>query len=127
MNVKGSGNPAWVRNALSVALAYVLLLQVVIAGIAAERMSFAAIGAPDGLCTSAATQTDHEPAQPLNHSDCCAICAFHGLAPVLPAPVGFIVPWFSAHSSRNNPSASRVAPKSERHDPRSSQGPPLTA
>lgn len=127
MKTKGGGTAAWLRNAFSIALAYALLLQVAFAGIAAERMSLAAISGQDSLCISASPEAGHDPAPALDHRACCAICAFHGLTPLLTRPDGLIVPGLSVHAADNRPTALLLLRPNARHEPRTSQGPPLTA
>lgn len=113
----------WAHGAAAVALAYAFVLQLVLAGLAAERMIFAAADA-HVLCTDATGSGGHDtPGAPerLSH---CVICAFAAVAPVLPERAGVALP----------PANGAVAPRhavpaarpraGDRHEPRSSQGPP---
>ncbi|MFG1377469.1 hypothetical protein [Xanthobacter autotrophicus] len=124
---RGSGTAIRLRNAFSIVLAYALLLQVIFTGMAAERMSFAAMGGQDVLCVSAGSDADRVPALPPDHRTCCAVCAFEGLTPLLAQPVGLIVPQLSVHAADQTLAARLVLARNARHEPRTSQGPPLTA
>lgn len=117
------------RGAFSVVLAYAFLLQVIVAGLAAERMTFAAMDSgAQILCASGQGDSSHGPGQPdADHSACCALCAFSSVSPLVPvaatagAPVA--VPGPAIHS-RNE---ARPEPGLDRHEPRTSQGPPPNA
>lgn len=119
----------WARGAFSIVIAYAFLLHLVMAGIATERMAFAAPGAVDMLCVADASgppgDGGERPSRPaLSH---CIICSFAKLAPLLPAPA--TVPERSA-SVRAAPAVllrGAVPPRQAWRLPRSSQGPPRTA
>lgn len=121
----------WGRGAFCVWLAYAFVLQLFVAGIAFERSGGAAMAnAADGrvLCAGNTGTPDDRPMSPqADHSVCCALCAFHSLAPILPVaadagrPVATpAIAWRAAVAAAEG--TGRV-----RREPRSSQGPPLGA
>lgn len=116
------------RGALSVGLAYALLLQLVVAGLAFERSSTISMAADANsgiLCVRGVDGPSQTPVAPqADHSVCCALCAFHSLAPLLPDVAGAGTPLASDGEAGPQPVASIETSGQYRREPRSSQGPP---
>lgn len=119
------------RGAVGLALAYALVFQLVFAGAVAERMSVAGMaGTEAALClpskdgpASGGTDQDRP-----SHLSRCAICAFAALTPPLPAPAAAVAAPISHHARPAALALAQAAPLgTTRHDPRTSQGPPLGA
>lgn len=129
--MKRGTSTAWLRGAFSIALAYLLVLQLVLAGFAAERMALAdgsglgAICAPNGTTQDAAAPPGHDdPAGGQDHASYCAICAFHALGSLLPDRITPAAP-APMHARAPAPIPQRLATHGlDRRNPRSSQGPP---
>lgn len=120
-----AGAARWGRGALGVLLTYALFIQLVFAGMVAERMAFAA-SAVDPICAAdghggGADGTDTGTAA---HGQACVVCAFAGLAPPLPARVSSTLPAV-APCAIHQPVPSHTAAEARPDpSPRSSQGPP---
>lgn len=121
----------WIRGALSVVLAYAFLLQLVVAGLAFDRsgaMDMAAGTDGSVLCIGTADGQGGDPSMPqTDHSVCCALCAGHSPAPLLPAVAGAGMPVASDHRPGALPLAGIERTGRDRREPRSSQGPPPVA
>lgn len=114
------------RGATSIALAYVFLLQVFLAGLAVSQMAFAATSDSTWVCrggTSAGGPGG--PAEsPGEHAACCDLCAFSATSPLLPPPLATGLPERRVVAADLLRPGRTFAPPVARHEPRSSQGPP---
>lgn len=122
------------RGAFGVLLAYAFLLQVIVGGLATERMTFAAMdGASPSLCASIQNNSHAKPGHSgpgqtdADHYACCPLCAFSLLSPLLPMSVAAGQPVAAPLPAARSGMESPPAPGLERYEPRTSQGPPLNA
>jgi hypothetical protein len=120
---------AWLRGAIGVVAAYVLALQTLLAGIVATQMAVGDPANPFVICYGSGDNGSTESApldKPRAHVDHanCAICTFAASSPPIPR---------SPAIARITVAVSfgTVAPApaigNDRHNPRSSQGPPQSA
>lgn len=118
----------WGRGALGILLTYALFIQLVFAGMVAERMAFAA-SAADPICASAADGAagpapDGTDGGRPAHGQACVVCAFAGLAPPLPERIVAMVP-ATAPGACELPVRSQTTVEARpAPSPRTSQGPP---
>ncbi|MFG1197098.1 hypothetical protein [Xanthobacter aminoxidans] len=121
----------WGRGAFCVWLAYAFVLQLFVAGIALERSAVTAMASASGgsaLCARSTGVPDNSPESPqADHSVCCALCAFHSLAPILPVAADAGRPVATPAISERAAVAAAEGSGRDRREPRSSQGPPLDA
>ena len=124
----GVGARSWLRKAVCIATAYLLALQLVLAGALAAQMAFTAGEAQANCHSIAADDGTGGQTGPIHYDDhaACSICAFTSCVPTLSgAPsagftsqpqttVQFTASWAAAFAG-------------ERYEPRSSQGPPFRA
>lgn len=126
----GLGNRR-LRGAVGIAVSYALALQLLLAGVVATRMALADPANPFEICVSG--NVEHMPGDASGKSSGavihqqCVVCALAAYAPPLAdAPSQ---PAFDATLFNTEPWS--VAPQTpgsdERHQPRSSQGPPAAA
>ncbi|MDQ0506232.1 DUF2946 family protein [Xanthobacter agilis] len=113
---------------MSIAIAYALLLQVVLTGFAAERMAFAS-SAANALCLTAnsASGDGGDDGGTADHAVCCVLCAFAHLTPTLPERVFLANRSVGIASRVEVPRASVFIAGDGRREPRCSQGPPRAA
>jgi hypothetical protein len=115
------------RGTVGVAAAFVLALQMLLAGVLATQMAVAAPAGPSAICYGEGHGTDSDsPSKSRIYHASCAVCTLASFAPPVPdaAPSLTVVATVHAvvHPLRN------VSPLADRHhDPRSSQGPPQAA
>lgn len=121
----------WGRGAFCVGLAYAFVLQLFVAGIAFERSGGTAMASAPGssaLCARNTGTPDDGPVSPqADHSVCCALCAFHSLAPILPVAADAGRPVATPVIAGRAAIAAEEGVGRVRREPRSSQGPPLGA
>ena len=119
---------SWWRRAISIALAQFIALQLVLsAAIAVQMVAPTPVDAAT-ICSDSHSGTPGNGGQSnaVLHDGLCAVCAFVAHATPLPAPV-------AVHYQRQStalalhPDLPAVAAISRQHDPRTSQGPPLSA
>lgn len=121
LNISGA-----LRGVVGIGVAYVLLLQLVLAGFVAERMAMASLGL-DVICSSSSgfapeDGPSHDKMAPAK----CVVCVLANALPVLPDIRGVLhAPGFVTTLRREAVTAS--APLQRSFTPRSSQGPPRQA
>ncbi|MGO4714901.1 DUF2946 family protein [Bradyrhizobium sp. 2TAF24] len=119
---------SWLRKVVALAAGHALALQLLLAGIVATQMAVApAAAVAAALCADLGhgSAPDGQPATGLHHVP-CAVCAFAAAAAPLPQAGALDAPRSLAHAiERHDDTAAFAAAR--RHDPRSSQGPPLNA
>ncbi|GLH79549.1 hypothetical protein SSBR45G_44580 [Bradyrhizobium sp. SSBR45G] len=119
----------WARKAVSIAAAYLIALQVVLAGLMSAQMTAAAASDLGIICTESDGGAAHGTSTPkpaLLHKDFCAVCAFAAHAAPVPAPaVETLVRRASA--LRLASFAAWAARDTRLREPRLSQGPPANA
>lgn len=126
MRRAGSARP-WSKAATTVALAYVLLLQLFLTGAVAAQMALAPASSGPILCLS---ESPHAPSgdegKALAHVGKCVVCALASVTPALPG--GPALPAPAATRVPPIPLALATAPDARRADygTRSAQGPPAT-
>jgi hypothetical protein len=123
----GAKRNAWLRTALSIAVAYAVVLQVLLGSIVATQMAIAAPDAAAALCVGeahGAADPAGKPAPYAAHAS-CMVCAFASFAPPVPDAAAVIVD-VAAEIVRPlvKPALGRTA---HRHEPKSSRGPPQSA
>jgi hypothetical protein len=119
----------WARRAVSIVAAYLIALQMVLAGAMSAQMAFAAPSDLGFMCADADGGTAHEtgaPKQAALHKAFCAVCAFTAHAAPLPSPVSDVVAR-RAEDVRLATFAAWAARDTRLREPRSSQGPPANA
>lgn len=104
----GGQGMAMGAGALGISLTYALFIQLVFAGMVAERMAFAA-SAADPICASAADGAagpapDGTDGGRPAHGEACVVCAFAGLAPPLPERIVAMVPATAPGACESRPS-----------------------
>lgn len=117
---------AWLKGAVGIFAAYVLALQMVLAGIVATQMAAAEITGGTVICHSNTSDSgDGQGPAHIQHAS-CAVCTLASSSSPIPETAAFALPVSSAAStSAFAAPAFRIAGR--RHNPRSSQGPPQTA
>ncbi|MFG1299726.1 DUF2946 family protein [Xanthobacter sp. V3C-3] len=128
---KAGRSARWGKGALGILLTYALFLQLVFAGMLAERMAFAAAADMDPICAAAG----HGSGSPgsggdtglAGHGQACVICAFAALSPPLPERVLAAVPTAAEAATPVGAGGEAATPLRPHHSPRSSQGPPALA
>lgn len=114
--------------ATCMALAYAVILQLVLAGLAAERMVFAATGAGEVLCAGGTAPDDAGgTAPPVDHAACRAICAAATAFPLVPEAATAQAPGAILARPDRPLTGQRFALWDQRREPRTSQGPPSRA
>lgn len=112
---------------MALAAAHALALQLLLAGIVATQMAIApAADAAAMLCAElghGGSPDGGQPATGLHHVP-CVICAFAAAAAPLPEAGALDAPRALAHAIERHEDTAAIA-TARRHDPRSSQGPPL--
>ena len=123
----------WGRGAFCVWLAYAFVLQLFVAGIAhsSARGGVAMANAhPMRQCPVRRQYRQFRTTPPMSpqadHSVCCALCAFHSLAPILPVAADAGRPVATPAISERAAVAAAEGTGRVRREPRSSQGPPHT-
>jgi hypothetical protein len=119
----------WLRGAIGTATAFVLALQMLLAGMLATQMAVAGPADPFVICYGSGHGGDD--AQPGSsgtrvHHASCVICAFASAAP----PVADVVQSLAVMVATQvvvSPCVPALPSASRHHDPRSSQGPPQAA
>ncbi|MBV9566281.1 MAG: hypothetical protein JOY90_38425 [Bradyrhizobium sp.] len=126
MNVKAK---SWLSGVVGATIAYVLAIQLVLSAAMSTQMVFAADDQRPtchSLMTIIPADDRNTPVQPDDHHQACPICAFAAGTPMLSSAVASL-------TVRPSPIAAilSLAPVNhsalERHEPRCSQGPPLSA
>jgi hypothetical protein len=117
----------WVRGAVGVAAAFVLALQMLLAGMLATQMAVAAPASPFVVCYGEGHGTvSDSPSKPAIHHASCAVCTLASFAAPVPEAAASLVAIATGHAVVQ-PLRS-VSPRADRHHtPRSSQGPPQAA
>ena len=117
---------SWWKRVLNVALAQFVAIQLVLgAALAVQMVSIAPVEAAI-LCADGHGPSDDGRPGDVVHHGLCAACAFAAHATPLPGPI-------SVHYQRRGlahtlqPNSAAVAIVARQHDPRTSQGPPLSA
>jgi hypothetical protein len=129
ISVLGIGTKSRLKKAVCIATAYLLALQLVLAGALAAQMAFTPGEAQANCHSIAADDGTDGPTGPIHSDDdhaVCSICAFTSCVPTLSgAPFAAFTrqPQTTAHFTATWAAPSAV----DRHEPRSSQGPPLRA
>lgn len=119
LNISGT-----LRGVVGIGVAYVLLFQLVFAGVVAERMAMASLGLQDVICSSGDGFTpgdgpSHDKMAPAK----CVVCALANALPVVPdMREALLAPRLAVTVVREPVTAS--APLQRPFTPRSSQGPP---
>jgi hypothetical protein len=126
-SVLGFDAKSWLRGTLGAALAYVLAIQLILTAALSTQMVIVASGDLQAIChstgTSSPADNQDNPAQSDDHHKACRICAFATCTPSLSGTYAVLLVWPYWIA------APRVAARTsyfalERHEPRSSQGPP---
>jgi len=122
--VAGIDYRPWLRKAVVFATAYILALQLILAGMVAAQMAVAS--ATDGpvICYGGGglDKSSDQKTPAIDHVP-CAVCAFASNAPALPGTVSLnahLAESFAIIFARTEALQNPV----RHHDPRSSQGPP---
>ncbi|WP_257170463.1 DUF2946 family protein [Bradyrhizobium sp. SRS-191] len=118
----------WARRAVGILAAYLIALQMVLAGAMSAQMAAAAANDLGVICTDA-DGTVHGTSAPdsaVLHKDFCAVCAFSAHAAPVPTPVVAMLVR-SAGELRLASFAAWAARDSRLREPRLSQGPPAYA
>ena len=115
-----------VRTLVATAASYAFALQLLLAGIVVTQMTAAASADPFVICLGDPNSPDgsHGGNDPRAAHQACAICTLASSAPLLSA-VGHPVPLAREAAAAFHPVVMAAAVASGRHNPRSSQGPPL--
>lgn len=123
--MKGGRQGGVVRGALGIALAYVLFLNVFLAGFAAERMFVSAAAGLDVLCMGEAASPSGGDERPTPSGAAhCIICTFAKLTPLLNAPAPTVAPARPYEVAFAGPAQDEGAPRKAWRLPRQSRGPP---
>jgi hypothetical protein len=114
-----------IRTLVAAAAAYAFSLQLLLAGIVVTQMTVGASADPFAICLGDPNSPDgsHGGTDPHAVHQACAICTFASAAPLLSA-IGHPVP-LAIETAAFHPAAVTPAVAVSRHNPRSSQGPPL--
>jgi hypothetical protein len=118
---------SWWKRALSAALAQFVAIQLVLSAAAAVQMVTAAPVDAAVLCADnhGGTSGDGGQNHVVVHHGFCAVCTYAAHGAPLPGAISVHHEGCSfAHAPR--PNTSTVAITSRQHDPRTSQGPPLS-
>jgi len=126
--VKFGQRQRWLRGLVGVIAGQVVALQLLLAGVLASQMAVADPAAAFAICHSDASPAGEQPGPAdahLKHTT-CAVCAFAAVTPLLPA--GDVAALYR-QASDITPARplSQAIGRADRHDPRTSQGPPQTA
>ena len=129
ISVLGIGAKSRLKKAVCIATAYLLAVQLVLAGALAAQMAFTP-GEAQANCHSIAADDGTDGQTGPIHSDddhaVCSICAFTSCVPTLSGAPSAAFTWQPQTTVQFT--ASWAAPfAGERHEPRSSQGPPPRA
>ncbi|MGJ4947744.1 DUF2946 family protein [Bradyrhizobium sp. HKCCYLS20291] len=117
------------RRAVSIAAAYLIALQVVLAGAMSAQMAAAAASDLGIICTEldgGASHGTNAPGSAGLHKDFCAVCAFAAHAAPVPPPAGELL-LRTASELRLASFAIWAARDTRLREPRLSQGPPANA
>jgi len=120
---------AWARRAVGIVAAYLIALQMVLAGAMSAQMAAAAANDLGLICSVVDDGLPHDPGAPASavlHKDFCAVCAFAAHAAPLPAPA-VELPARSAKELSLATFAAWAARDTRLREPRLSQGPPANA
>jgi hypothetical protein len=111
---------------VALAASYAFALQLLLASIVVTQMTVGASADPFVICVGDPNSPDssHGGNDPHAAHQACAICTFASSAPLLSA-VGDPAPLAIEAAAAFHPAAVALALAGGRHDPRSSQGPPL--
>jgi hypothetical protein len=129
ISVLGIGAKSRLKKAVCIATAYLLAFQLVLAGALAAQMAFTPGEAQANCHSIAADDVTDGQTGPIHSDDdhaVCSICAFTSCVPTLsgaPSAAFTRQPQTTAHFTATWAAPSAV----DRHEPRSSQGPPLRA
>ncbi|CCE01631.1 DUF2946 family protein [Bradyrhizobium sp. STM 3809] len=119
----------WTRRAVSILAAYLIALQMVLAGAMSAQMAAAASSDAGMICAEMDGGMAHDggvPSHGIVHKDFCAVCAFAAHAAPVPAPVVATLVR-SARELRLASFAAWAARDTRLREPRLSQGPPANA
>jgi len=123
----GAYSKSWLQRAVAGATAYVLAMQIILAGALAAQMVITPSSA-GFICHSAGfdnqTNQRHNPGHPPDRHAPCGICTFAGFAPIL-LDATSIVSYWSRQTNVRFVQADIAILLVKRHEPRTSQGPPL--
>ena len=115
-----------IRMLVATAASYAFALQLLLAGIVVTQMTVGASADPFAICLGDPNSPDgsHGGNNPHAAHQACAICTFASSAPLLSA-IGHPVPLAVEAAAAFHPAVMASAVAGGRHNPRSSQGPPL--
>jgi hypothetical protein len=114
---------ACVRLAVSAVAAYAFILQILLGSVVATRMAIAAPADVSALCAADSHDggdPSGKPAAHLTHAS-CMVCAFAAFAPPIPQAAKIVTGIAKVFVLSDPPDSGRSI---ERHEPRSSRGPP---
>ncbi|MGJ5205699.1 DUF2946 family protein [Bradyrhizobium sp. HKCCYLR20261] len=122
------GTAHWARRTVGILAAYLIALQMVLAGAMSAQMAAAAANDLGVICTDidGTVHGTSAPDSAVLHKDFCAVCAFAAHAAPVPTPVAALL-LRSASELRLASFAAWAARDSRLREPRLSQGPPANA
>jgi hypothetical protein len=117
------------RGLIGFLASQIIAVQFLLAGIVSTEMAVRASADAFAICHGNDQSSPSQPGQTsshLNHATCCAICAFAAHAPLVPPDTSHVAILDVLTTAIASVTQLAIA-TSERHNPRTSQGPPLSA